>query len=70
VKPPVLINTWHGTPIKKVGEEFRLFRAQQQHGGRLRDLANKISMAWFRLFPLKLLTNQGMMCFVDHSTTR
>jgi len=51
VKPPVLINTWHGTPIKKVGEEFRLFRAQQQHGGRLRDLANKISMPWFRLFP-------------------
>jgi len=32
VKPPVLISIWHCIPIKKIGEEFRLFRAQHGMG--------------------------------------
>jgi len=50
VLPPVLINTWHGTPIKKVGKEVELFRAKTENTS-TKALTDSIRMIWFKLLP-------------------
>lgn len=57
VKPPMLINTWHGTPIKKVGKELLMFRA----GGEntlMRGFTNSLRRFWHKLLPYSDFTSE------------
>ena len=57
VKPPVLINTWHGTPIKKVGKEVLTFRAGSEKT-LTRGFTNSLRRCWYKLIPYSDLTSE------------
>lgn len=57
VVPPLLINTWHGTPVKKVGEQVHAYRAQVQTSWvgafayQIRTVAHSLLNTWFEILP-------------------
>ena len=60
VTPPILINTWHGTPIKKVGKEVQLFRAGSENK-LTKDFTNFLRMLRHELLPYSYL--KGEKCY-------
>jgi len=69
VVPPILVNTWHGTPMKKVGKEFLSYRRERDNSllGRVEMIVRTV-FAGFDPF-YKLVPNEQYKLFTANSET-